>query len=237
MRGFYFKGEYSERYGVYVTEPPEIPIAQPRSEAQKILGSSRVVHYAEDEGGGLAMEQVTQSLDCVARADADLLGLAAWLRGGGALVVPGDETHMRYGWVKNQIDLKKVLRARPDRRFTVQFDCEGWRYHWPMPKGYALISGGTLANRGTGSCRPLLRVTGSGDGAVTINGAALAISGLTDYADIDLESQQVYRDGVSLMSHVTREGEWPWVPAGGCAVGWSGGITGASVLEPRWRDY
>lgn len=41
--------------------------------------------------------------------------------------------------------------------------------------------------------KPLIKVTGSGNGTVTLNGVTMTITGMTDYIYIDCESMNVYR--------------------------------------------
>lgn len=41
--------------------------------------------------------------------------------------------------------------------------------------------------------KPLIKVTGSGSGTVTLNGVTMTITGMTDYLYIDCETQNVYR--------------------------------------------
>lgn len=234
MNHFIFNGIRSDAFGAIVENPPAIPVAQPRMVSQKVTGSPKVLHFTE---GPTALEPVTLSLDCaiVSPSDADIAGLCAWLRGGGALVVPGDEHHSRRAWVKNQIDLEKVLRARPDRRFRVEFECEGLRYLYPAAEAHE-VAQGLVENPGSAPAEPLIRITGSGDIDLMVGTSSLVIDGVDGYVMIDCEAQMVYKGDANLGSAVTRLGDWPTIPAGGCMINWSGDVTKVEIT-PRWRDY
>lgn len=234
MNHFIFKGESSADYGVIVENPPEIQIGQLRAETQKIIGSAKLLHYTEGED---AIEPVKFSLECALLRpdDAAINRLCAWLQGGGDLVVPGDEGHYYKAWITSQINLSKVLRLRSDRRFTVQFEREGFRYRYPEAAAFTVQAPGTVNNPGTASAEPLIRLNGSGDVTLMIGDSSLLIDGITDYVMIDCAAQLVYRESVNLGASVTRFGDWPKIPADGCEVGWTGNVTGLEIT-PRWRD-
>lgn len=236
MIHFSFKGIESTDFGVIVENPPALQIAQPRTETQKVIGSAKLLHYTE---GDTALEPVTLSLECalVRPDDTAVEDVCAWLRGGGELVVPGDEGHYYKAWVKNQIDMSKVLRRRADRRFTVQFEREGFRYLNPPSKNLNIEDSGTwIANPGTAPSEPLIKVTGSGDVALTIGDNTLTIYDMTDWAQIDCEAQIVYRRRTNLGARVVRTGEWITIPADGAMLSWTGNVTEVEIT-PRWRDY
>lgn len=236
MYCFRFKGMESTDLGVVVENPPALQIAQPRTEVQKVIGSAKLLHYSE---GDTALDPVTLSLECaLVRPDEDAVDeLCAWLRGGGELVVPGDEDHYYKAWVKNQIDMTKVIRRRADRRFTVQFEREGFRYRNPPAKNLHLtVSGTQVKNPGTAPSEPLIKITGSGDVALTIGANTLTIYGITDWVQIDCEAQIVYRENVNLGVQAVRTGDWITIPAGGAFVSWTGTVTEVEIA-PRWRDY
>ena len=234
MIGFTFKGIDSEEYGVIVETPPDIPVGVLRSQTQKIGGRSKLLHFIEGEG---AIEPVTLTLECaLLRPDDDAVNqVAAWLTGGGDLVIPGDEDHSYRAWVKSQIDLKNILRARSDRRFTVQFECEGLKYRYPPAAAIRLTAPRRVNNPGTAAAEPLITLYGSGNVSLLVGESTLMIDGVTDYVMIDCAAQLVYREEQNLGASVTRVGDWPVIPVGGCLINWTGGVTRVEIL-PRWRD-
>lgn len=234
MYGFTFNGVDSMTYGVVVENPPEIPVGQLRSETQSIIGSSKVLHYTE---GPYVLEPLTVSLDCalVRPGDQAIRDVCAWLIGGGDLITPAQPDRSLRAWVKNQISLESVIRQRKDRRFTVEFECEPFRYHYPAAAAFAFNTQGRLQNPGTAPAEPLIRLNGSGDVSLLIDGTSLLIDGVSSYVMIDCETQMVYKGNSNLGASVTRIGDWPVIAPGGSLINWTGNVTGLQIT-PRWRD-
>ena len=235
MNTFIFRDIESDEFGVIVENPSKVPVSQPRVETQKVIGSPKLLHFVE---GPLALDPVTIQLDCALLNPDDqrITEVCEWLRGGGELVIPADPEHCYRAWVKGQIDLQKVIRARPDRRFTVQFECEGFRYQYPAPSPIVRTVGFTIRNPGTAPSEPLIEVTGSGDISLMVGASTLLIDGLDGSCTIDCEAQLVYDGDTNLGASVTRLGDWPTIAVGGTAINWSGDVTQVTVW-PRWRDY
>lgn len=230
---FMFGGEWSTDYGVFVENPVEIILGAERYETARPMGGGAVLHILEGEG---AMDPVTIPVDCVLKSGHSIDALSAWLRGCGPVVLPGDTGHYRNALVANAIPLQKILRARSDRRFTVEFECEGWRYHYPAANPIAMAEPGWIENRGTGMAQPLIKAYGSGNATIMLGDRSLLIDGIDEHVMIDLDAHMTYKDGESWMTRTYRTGGWPVIDRGGCMINWTGGITHVEIT-PRWRDY
>lgn len=234
MNYFTFNGVESSDYGVYLEKPAELIFPGIRYDTQAVIGSSKVLHYTE---GADAMDPAVIALDCaMLRAEPeDVNAVFAWLRGGGTLLLPQDEDHYFRAWVAEPITLTRVFRNVTNYRFTVEFECEPHRYHYPEAV-IASVSQGTIRNPGTAPSEPEITITGSGDITITIGDNSLAIADLTTGCVIDCESQTVYVGTTNLGAQVTRTGDWPTIPPGGCEISWTGSVTNVA-MRPRWRDY
>lgn len=234
MRAFTFNGINSADKKVWLEQPPEIESGAIRAETQTVLGSARVLHYIEDDD---AMDPIRIRLECIAAAesDAEISAIAAWLRGGGELILPDDPSHSYRAWIVRAPNMSRAFRTLSWRRLSMELECEAHRYQYPPLEGAAL-SQGALANPGTAPAEPLIKLYGAGDISITIGESTLAIEGVEDYVMIDCEARMVYREDVNLGTSVTRTGDWPVIPAGGCEISWSEGVTAAEIT-PRWRDY
>lgn len=234
---FVFCGKRLSDFGGYVCEPVAIPRAKMAYEEKQIMGSSRLLYLPLGDGDELpALEPMRLSVGCALRSGRSVEALAAWLRGYGELILCSDEGHSLRAFVSNQIDLEKLIRARNDRRFDVQFRCEGWRYHYPAPAAIALSAPGLIDNPGTGASEPLISVRGSGSGNLIIGGRTLLIDGLDGEMQIDCEARLAWAGGALASGQITRVGGWPILAPGSNSVNWSGGISGVTIT-PRWRDY
>ena len=234
---FIFNGINCESLGIFVEDPIAVPIAKERFTEKTVMGSSKVLFLPEGMEGGIpALDPVSISISCVLRSGYSIDTVARWLRGNGDLIVCGDEGHAHRAIVANQISLSKILRARPDRRFTVEFRCEGWRYHYPPAPPLSLTSSGFINNPGTGPSEPLITVYGSGSGDLMVGSRSLLIDDMNGEISIDCDARLAYEGTELVTNKLTRVEGWPIIPSGSCAVNWSGGITQV-VIEPRWRDY
>lgn len=236
MKHFTFNGIESSEFGVFLEKEPEIVIGNVRAETQTVIGSAKVLHFTE---GDDAMDPIAISMDCcLANADEDTITqVCAWLRGSGDLITEYDEDHYyRSAMITNQIPLARVFRATRGYTFTVELEAEAHRYHYPPVSARTITAAGWLNNPGTAPAEPLIRLNGSGDVSLMIGDSTLEIDGITDYVMIDCETQMVYREDVNLGASVTRLGEWPKIPVGGCNISWSGSVS-SLVITPRWRDY
>lgn len=232
MRRFSFAGQNSGDYGIFLERAPEIPQGMIRSETQTVLGSSKVLHYTE---GPDAMDPIQITLECAAPGgNINLTGIAAWLRGGGRLIMPDDPGHYYKAWVSKAPDLARVFRTLGWRRFSVEMECEAHRYQYPE-QGATEIAQGLLVNPCTAPAEPLFKLYGTGDNSIIINGTTFDIADMTDYVMLDCETQMIYREDVNLGTSVQRTGDWPVIPAGGCNITWTG-LTKVEIT-PRWRDY
>lgn len=61
--------------------------------------------------------------------------------------------------------------------------------------------------------KPLIKVYGSGDGTVTLNGVTMTITGMTDYLYIDCETMNVYRQEAENMNSLV-SGSFPTIAPG-----------------------
>ena len=81
---------------------------------------------------------------------------------------------------------------------------------------------------------PLLQVTGSGAGVLSVGDITVNISNIGDTLTIDSATQDAYSGTVNKNSVVTLvNGRFPSLPQGDTAITWSGGIT-AVTCTPRW---
>lgn len=221
--GFRFKRRTSEEFGIFVEDPIDIPRAKIAHKEVRVPGNSRLLYMPEGENDDLpVIEPVTIPINCVLYDGYSIDDVGNWLRGYGDLEICSDGGRVRKAFVANQIDLAKVIRARADRRFTVQFRCEGFRYN-AMPgfdvMYFAKDTGVSeityeINNPGTAAAAPLLEVgllyPGMSDendnpvqniaNSITINGTTLefisVIADITVYVDCEAKIAYTVYPGI-----------------------------------------
>lgn len=78
-------------------------------------------------------------------------------------------------------------------RCELSFVCKPQRFLKIGEKTTSYTQTSDLYNPTQFDAKPLIKVTGSGDGTVTLNGVTMTITGMTDYLYIDCEAMNVYR--------------------------------------------
>lgn len=117
-------------------------------------------------------------------------------------------------------------------KFDISFRCRPERF---LPSGNTAVgitTGGTITNPTSYPAKPLIRITGSGSGTLTVAGTVMSFTGITDYLYIDCDTMDVYRlpseNKNSLMT-----GEFPVLPSGNSTISFTGGIATVTIT-PRW---
>lgn len=113
------------------------------------------------------------------------------------------------------------------RRARVAFDAMPQRWRTDGETAVLFTAAGTVWNPTKQNARPLLRLTGSGAGALTIGSSTLTLA--------DPNNQTLDCAALSAVGGGAVSGAWPILPPGASAIGFTGGVTGVSVV-PRWYD-
>ena len=114
---------------------------------------------------------------------------------------------------------------------SLAFDCQPQRWYKSGELPVTLTSGVVLHNPGQPSS-PLLRVTGNGDGELSVGDTIIHINDLDGDMMIDCDSQNAYWEAENLNANI-QVSQFPVLSAGDTAISWSGGITGV-ICIPRW---
>lgn len=114
--------------------------------------------------------------------------------------------------------------------FKVDYICDPFQYEFTGD--IVLNNNSILINRGTIDSEPLLKVYGSGNSIVTINGHILKLNNLSDYISVDCELKEAHKNGVSKNSDMV--GDFPVFKVGENTISWNAAVT-KMVVEPRWR--
>lgn len=118
-------------------------------------------------------------------------------------------------------------------KFTVTFRCRAERFLLQGNNPVAVASGKTLTNPTRYNARPLIHIEGSGNGTITVGSQTVTITGMTDYLNLDSETQNCYRLA-SENKNDLMEGAFPVIPPGNSTVTFTGGITAATITPRYW---
>lgn len=118
--------------------------------------------------------------------------------------------------------------------FDISFRCRAENFLLTGNTAVNVASGNVIQNPTSYISKPLIKITGSGSGTLTVGDTTISFSDVPDYLYIDSDRMVVYRlsteDRDSLMT-----GEFPVLKPGNNLVSFTGGIT-ACEITPKWWE-
>ncbi|MVB09458.1 Phage tail protein [Caprobacter fermentans] len=235
MLSFTFGGKDSfQDFGIYVASRPHLPSPERRVTYIDVPGMDS--RLRRDEG---TYGDITLSVECSFLGDSvpKISAVKGWLLGAGEADltfshIPGRKYRAQ---VVNSIDFEIVLKITS--HFVILFNCQPFQYATDnTPIVVTDGSGYVLSNHGTVKALPVIKATGSGAGALTVNGSTVSFSNIDSTVTLDSTIQETYQDtGTELISkNSTKTGDYPVLLPGENAISFSGGITSIEIT-PNWR--
>ncbi|MCY1714045.1 distal tail protein Dit [Caproiciproducens galactitolivorans] len=233
MLSFEFGGKDSFRdFGVYVEKRPNIPSPERRVTYIDVPGMDSSLRRDEGTYG-----DITLSVECSLLGDpvSKISAIKGWLLGAGEadLIFSHIPGRKYLAQVVNSIDFEIVLKVTS--HFIIVFSCRPFQYatdNTPV----TVSESATLTNPGTVKSFPMIKVTGSGAGALTVNENSVSFSNIDESIILNSEIQETYQNaGVELISkNSIMTGEYPALLPGENTISFSGGITSLEIT-PNWR--
>lgn len=115
-------------------------------------------------------------------------------------------------------------------RAEITFNCMPQRWLKHGERAINIPNGGKLRNPTEYPAKPLIKVTGSGNGSITVGGKTVTLTGISAYLMIDSETMNCYKGTANENSKMS--GTFPEL-SGESQITWTGGIT-AVEITPRW---
>ena len=169
------------------------------------------------------------SNDCVIPA-IDQVTAKLYKTGWQTLADDFDPDHYRLAYFEGPYDIED--RYTKLGVFEITFKCRAERFLNSGSTPVAVSSGNTITNPTLYNSKPLIHITGSGSGTLTVAGVTMSFTGIVDYLNIDCDRMDVYRlsseDKNNLMT-----GDFPVLKPGANTISFSGGITSVTIT-PKW---
>ena len=141
-----------------------------------------------------------------------------------------DTDHFRLAYFKGSYDIDN--RHTRAGKFDISLVCRAERFLTAGNVPISVSSGGSIHNPTGYASKPLIHITGSGDGTLTVAGTTMEISNLSDYLNLDCDKQDAYRlPAENRNSLVT--GDYPVLKSGDNIVSFTGGIQTVTIT-PKW---
>ncbi len=224
---FIFDGTNSMDMGIVVTAMPDISWAT--REMEKVTIPGRDGELFVDEGTYTAYDM---SIYLAVKDKHRFDEVAAWLTGGGELILSSEKDKVYRAFIANGIAVSHMNKRF--QRFMVTFRVQPFKYSRnAISDTLTLTAPATIYNRGTIYSTPIITIYGTGDMDFTINGTSFGLTDVVDSITVNCEIEEVYKDGVGCNLQYIGSA-FPRLDVGGNAITWTGNVEKVEV-EPQWR--
>lgn len=117
--------------------------------------------------------------------------------------------------------------------FEIKFNCKPQRFLKSGETATAVANNGTITNPTQFTSLPLISVTGTGSGTITVNGTTVTLEDLAGGIVLDCDTQDAYYGLDPMNDNMT--GDFPTLSPGSNSVSFTGGVTAVSITPRWWR--
>lgn len=218
MEYFIFKDISSETMGVLMSDEWTYAKAVQRYETTEIDGRDGAIITP------LGFFLVEKDVECTLLNRKRLNDVIAWLSGSGRLEFDG---RYRQACIYKQIDYD--VMGWNKNRFTIPFMMEPF---WYRDDGYIEYqSGDEVENCGNYAAVPMIQITGSGDGTVTVGNVVIRIYSLQNTETLEIDCQEMTEN---LPSRVGLGFDYPRLAPGKNEIIITGNLTVKIKRKDRW---
>ena len=224
----------SDDVHVVVERYPSVELAGRKLDTQSVPGRNGDLLFPQN-----AYQNYVQSYEIYVSAERIRLPramreVANWLCGPAGYQKLEDsydvETYRR-AYFAGPLDVESVLHRFG--RATIEFNCQPHRFLRIGDVPVQVQQGQALLNPTAFTALPLITVTGTGAGTLTVGDVTVTINSMPrGVIVLDSDTQNAYYGAFNLNSTISAP-EFPTLPAGESVVRWTGGITGVEII-PRW---
>lgn len=230
----FWAGRSSDDVHVVVERYPGVELAGRKLDTQSVPGRNGDLLFPQN-----AYQNYVQSYEIYVSAERIRLPramreVANWLCGPAGYQKLEDsydvETYRR-AYFAGPLDVESILHRFG--RATIEFNCQPQRFLRVGDLAVQAAQGQVLLNPTAFSALPLITVTGTGAGTLTVGDVTVTINSMPrGVIVLDSDTQNAYYGAFNLNNTISAP-EFPTLPAGESVVRWTGGITGVEII-PRW---
>lgn len=235
MSYFYFAGQSCLDFGLHIEEHPHYTTAQRSVTTQQVPGRNGLLAF---DTGAFGNVDVTYNVYVNATASNTMAAgreISTWLQGSTGyqrLEDAYDTEVYRMAIFTGPMDFSNFFQRYG--KATLTFSCMPQRF-FKSGESLLKLSNGVILRNYWMCAKPLIQVSGSGQGILYFNDCQVTISDIPSTGiTLDCETENAYRgvDNLNGLISVSNEG-FPRLVHGDTQIRWSGGITGVSIY-PRW---
>lgn len=226
---FVWKGIDSRHMRLWVAQYPALTRGAERVNQVTIPGRSGVLTLLE---GAAVYDPIQLVIRVQAPARSNFDVLSDWLSGSGELILGLQSDRLYTGRIINEVAFNKV--SNDIKEASVSFLCDPFKQQYPKEAAIELTSAGTIYNPGNVDALPIIKVSGSGDVALTVNSSTITLTGMT--AAIVLNSSaRIATNNAGTANRLSKtSGDFPVFVPGNNTISWTGTVTKLTI-NPEWR--
>lgn len=228
-------GRSSEDIGLVVERPPDYEIAERDYEVVPVPGRNGDILI--DNGGYKNVERSYEVAIGAEGANFTLLAskIVDWIYKDVGYVRLEDSYESDYFKMAKLNQNEPIINILQQAgRVTLTFDRKPQRFLKSGDRSVVINTGMKMSNPTSFDALPLIKITGTGSGSITIGGYTVKILANTGYIHIDSETGNAYKDvGLNKNSDVEMPDGPPILHPGNTSITFSGAITKVEVT-PRW---
>lgn len=224
---FIYNGIDSREMGVIITSMPPVIRAEKRVDTITIPGRSGSLHFYDG-----AFENYTKTMECAIVKRERINEIAAWLVGCGNIIFSTEPDKFYKVHMINQISIEQMMHTF--QKFQVNMDTYPFKYSVnQFDEEITITEPKTILNIGTIFSEPVIKIYGTGQVTLYLNGENFEIKNMDGYVTINSEIMEVYREDVS-QNNVYLADDFPKFAAGENTLNWSGNVQKIEI-KPNWR--
>lgn len=230
---FLYNGISSEVHGIIIDSPPIRGTVAPNEEVIKIPGKKEALHQSD----GTYDDQIINVFCTLAEDGDDILrekfrNITAWLNTGkyADLIFSDEPTKVYKAKLMSKVEMLQQYSQLGE--FILIFRSKPFVYSDTNNQINISTSPGALYNPGTVDSEPIMKVYGSGNVTLTINGKDITVNDITEYVTIDSVIKDCYKD--NILKNGDMAGDFPELMPGENTLSWTGSVTKIEIT-PNWR--
>lgn len=230
----FWAGRSSDDVHVVVERYPSVTLAARKLDTQAVPGRSGDIIFPQT-----AWENYVQAYEVYVSAERIRLPramreVAEWLCapvGYQKLEDDYDVDTYRLAYYTGPLSVESVLHKFG--RATIEFSCKPQRYYRSGDAAVQVTKGQSVYNPTGFTALPVITVTGTGAGTLTVGGVTVDIKSMPQgKLVLNSDTQNAYYGDVNLNGTISAP-EFPQLVPGDNPVSWTGAITGVEVV-PKW---
>lgn len=225
MEGSYFtwKGINSLDKNIMVNKLPNYEI--PEANINKLPLPGRDGFLTLDDG---TYSQIVKICEC-SLDNGFIDDIGSWLNGSSDVIFSNEPDKVYKATIINKIPFTKIISIF--HTFIIQFECQPHKYSIDN-NIITLAAPQTVFNPSTVNSKPSIKLYGTGDVNLIINGSIINLTNINEYVTIDSDIQDAYKDTLPRNNYMS--GEFPELIAGTNYISWTGSVIKIEIT-PNWR--